>query len=139
LRFLIRWRIATRCRPSVCTGCRSGIVFSRDFTFVCDSSPIVTRSVPAPFRALPAAARKGAAGGGLSVFDLLRYRQHDRAAVLWAFDLIELDGEDMRRSPLELAKRALAELLRKKSDGIVLNVHYGGDGAAIYKAACTLG
>src|ERR1700719_2684112 len=31
---------------------------------------------------------------GLSVFDLLRYRQHDRAAVLCAFDLIELDGED---------------------------------------------
>src|ERR1700692_2480943 len=35
---------------------------------------------------------------GLSVFDLLRYRQHDRAAVLCAFDLIELDGEDLRRS-----------------------------------------
>jgi bifunctional non-homologous end joining protein LigD len=35
---------------------------------------------------------------GLSVFDLIRYRQHDRAAVLCAFDLIELDGEDLRRS-----------------------------------------
>jgi bifunctional non-homologous end joining protein LigD len=30
---------------------------------------------------------------GLSVFDLIRYRQHDSAAVLCAFDLIELDGE----------------------------------------------
>jgi bifunctional non-homologous end joining protein LigD len=76
---------------------------------------------------------------GLSVFDLLRYRQHDRAAVLCAFDLIELDGEDLRRSPLEQRKRALAELLRQKTDGITLNVHYEGDGAAIYKAACTLG
>jgi ATP-dependent DNA ligase len=65
---------------------------------------------------------------GLSVFDLLRYRQHDRAAVLCAFD--ELDGEDLRLSPLELRKRALAELLRRKSDGIVLNAHYEGDGAA---------
>jgi ATP-dependent DNA ligase len=55
------------------------------------------------------------------VFDLLRYRQHDRAAVLCAFDLVELDGEDLRLSPLELRKRALAELLRRKSDGIVLN------------------
>jgi bifunctional non-homologous end joining protein LigD len=29
---------------------------------------------------------------GLSVFDLLYYRQHGRAAVLCAFDLIEFDG-----------------------------------------------
>ena len=65
---------------------------------------------------------------GLSVFDLLRYRQHDRAAVLCAFDLIELDGEDLRRSPLEHRKRALAKLLRQKRDGIVLNAHYVGDG-----------
>jgi bifunctional non-homologous end joining protein LigD len=76
---------------------------------------------------------------GLPVFDLLRYRQHDRAAVLCAFDLIELDGEDLRRSPFEHRKRDLAKLLRQKTDGITLNVHYEGDGAAIYKAACTLG
>jgi bifunctional non-homologous end joining protein LigD len=30
---------------------------------------------------------------GLSVFDLIRYRQHDHAAVLCAFDLIELDDK----------------------------------------------
>jgi ATP-dependent DNA ligase len=29
---------------------------------------------------------------GLSVFDLIRYRQHDAAAILCAFDLIELDA-----------------------------------------------
>jgi bifunctional non-homologous end joining protein LigD len=44
---------------------------------------------------------------GLSVFDLIRYRQHDGAAVLCAFDLIELDGEDLRRSPFEQRKHAL--------------------------------
>jgi ATP-dependent DNA ligase len=38
---------------------------------------------------------------GLSVFDLIRYRQHDRAAILCAFDLIELDGKDIRSTPLE--------------------------------------
>ena len=37
---------------------------------------------------------------GLSVFDLLRYRQHDGATVLCAFDLIELDDEDMRLSSI---------------------------------------
>jgi ATP-dependent DNA ligase len=55
---------------------------------------------------------------GLPVFDLLRYRQHDRAAVLCAIDLIELDGEDLRRAPVEHRKRALANLLRQKRDGI---------------------
>jgi ATP-dependent DNA ligase len=42
------------------------------------------------------------------VFDLLRYRQHDRAAVLCAFDLIELDGKDLRQQPIEEHKHALA-------------------------------
>jgi ATP-dependent DNA ligase len=38
---------------------------------------------------------------GLAVFELIRYRQHDHAAVLCAFDLIELDSKDMRRIPIE--------------------------------------
>ena len=59
--------------------------------------------------------------------------------MLCAFDLIELDGEDLRQSPFEQRKRALAELLRQKPDGIALNVHYEGDGAAIYKHACAFG
>ena len=37
---------------------------------------------------------------GLSAFDLLRSWRHDRAAVLCAFDLIELDGKDLRHAPL---------------------------------------
>ena len=37
---------------------------------------------------------------GLSVFDLLRFRQHDAAAVLCAFDLIELEGTGLPRLPL---------------------------------------
>ncbi len=76
---------------------------------------------------------------GLSVFDLIRHRQHDRAAVLCAFDLIELDGKDLRRSPIENRKRALRELLRQKSDGIALNTHFDSDGAIIFKHACELG
>jgi ATP-dependent DNA ligase len=38
---------------------------------------------------------------GLSGFDLIRYRQHDHTAVLCAFDLIELDGRDLRWQPIE--------------------------------------
>jgi ATP-dependent DNA ligase len=42
---------------------------------------------------------------GLSVFDLIRYRRHDHAATLCSFDVIELDGADLRRSPIEGRKR----------------------------------
>jgi bifunctional non-homologous end joining protein LigD len=65
---------------------------------------------------------------GLSVFDLLRFRQTDHAAVLCAFDLIELDGKDL-----------LADLLRGTSDGIAFNTHFAGDGATIFEHACALG
>jgi ATP-dependent DNA ligase len=41
---------------------------------------------------------------GLSIFDALRYRLRDHAAVLCAFDLIELDGEDLRWARLENPK-----------------------------------
>jgi hypothetical protein len=37
---------------------------------------------------------------GLAVFDLIRGYRHDSAPVLCAFDLLELDGEDLRRTPI---------------------------------------
>jgi ATP-dependent DNA ligase len=76
---------------------------------------------------------------GLSVFDLLRYRQHDHAATLCAFDLLELDGADLRSSPVEERKQHLAWALRERHHGIALNATYDGDGAVIYEHACTLG
>ena len=77
---------------------------------------------------------------GLSVFDLLRYRRHDHAAVLCAFDLIELNSKDLRSTPIEDRKRALADFLPSQAgDGIVFNTHYEADGAIIYEHACALG
>jgi bifunctional non-homologous end joining protein LigD len=79
---------------------------------------------------------------GLSVFELLRYRQHDRAAVLCAFDLIELDGRDLRKAPIEQRKDLLAKVMRpvrRSHPGITLNEHYEGDGALIYEHACRFG
>jgi bifunctional non-homologous end joining protein LigD len=76
---------------------------------------------------------------GLAVFDLIRYRQHDRAVLLCAFDLIELNGRDIRLAPIEDRKARLAELLRNICDGIALNAHYEAEGAIIYKHACALG
>ena len=51
---------------------------------------------------------------GLSVFDMIRWRQHDRAVTLCAFDLIELDGEDIRQKAIEKRKQLLAKLLRAR-------------------------
>jgi ATP-dependent DNA ligase len=73
------------------------------------------------------------------VFELLRYRHYDHAAVLCAFDLIELDGYDLRQQPLEQRKAALADLLRNASGGIAFNKDFAGDGASIFKHACDLG
>ena len=76
---------------------------------------------------------------GLAVFDLIRHKRHGADAVLLAFDLIELDGEDLRRSPIEHRKRKLVKLVRGPHPGIVLNEHYEGDGAIVFKLACKLG
>ena len=76
---------------------------------------------------------------GLSVFNLLRYRQHDHAATLCAFDLLELDGADLRPSPIEERKQHLAWTLRGRHHGVAINATYDGDGAPIYQHACVLG
>jgi len=50
---------------------------------------------------------------GLAVFHVLRRRQNEPQAFLYAFDLLELDGTDMRREPIEVRKATLASILRK--------------------------
>ena len=62
-----------------------------------------------------------------------------RSVTLCAFDLIELDGEDIRRKGIEERKRLLGKLLRRAHPGIAINQHYEGDGTVIYKHACALG
>ncbi len=76
---------------------------------------------------------------GLAVFDLIRGHGTNARAILCAFDLLEVNGEDIRRKPIEDRKRRLAGLLRLPHDGIAINEHFGGDGAIIYQHACALG
>ena len=76
---------------------------------------------------------------GLAVFDLIRGHGTLASAVHCAFDLLELDGEDLRREPIEVRTQALAKRLRGAHSSIVLNKHFEGDGAVIYKHACALG
>jgi bifunctional non-homologous end joining protein LigD len=76
---------------------------------------------------------------GLSVFDMIRWRQHDAAVTLCAFDLLELDGEDLRREPIEFRKATLRGLLRRAQSGISFNRHFEVDGTIVYEQACALG
>jgi bifunctional non-homologous end joining protein LigD len=48
---------------------------------------------------------------GFALFDLIRGHRPSEAAVLCAFDLLELDGEDLRREPIETRKSTLKSLL----------------------------
>jgi ATP-dependent DNA ligase len=55
---------------------------------------------------------------GVAVFDALHRRRKVTDAILFAFDLIELNGEDFRPLPLLKRSRALARLLAHVAPGI---------------------
>ncbi|MFY9771855.1 MAG: DNA ligase [Xanthobacteraceae bacterium] len=76
---------------------------------------------------------------GLAVFDLIRQQRHRHDAVLIAFDLIEFEGEDLRRTPIEQRKRKLAKLVRGPHPCIVLNEIFEGDGDVLFEHASKLG
>ena len=78
---------------------------------------------------------------GLAIFELIRGHGSKTSAVLCAFDLLELDGKDLRRRPIEERKGLLAKLLHDSDSdlSIVLNKHYEEDGAAVFREACRLG
>jgi bifunctional non-homologous end joining protein LigD len=76
---------------------------------------------------------------GLSRFEELRSRRAAHAAILYAFDLIEHDGEDLRNLPYLGRKAALARLLRNTEAGIRFNEHIAEDGPVVFAHACRLG
>jgi ATP-dependent DNA ligase len=55
---------------------------------------------------------------GVSDFDALYSQQHDEQVQLYAFDVLAVDGEDLRHLPLSLRKTHLARLLARRPDGI---------------------
>src|SRR5438105_4842031 len=76
---------------------------------------------------------------GLSDFDALRYRRRDYNVTLVAFDLIELQGEDLRDWPLEHRKQHLAKMLARGGVPITYNEHLNHDGPKVFEHACRLG
>jgi len=78
---------------------------------------------------------------GLAVFELIRGHGSKTSAILCAFDLLELDGRDLRRRPIEERKGLLAKLLHDRDSdlSIVPNEHYEKDGEIVFREACKLG
>ena len=76
---------------------------------------------------------------GLARFDVLRRRRNEGVAFLVAFDLLELDGQDLRREPLEVRKQTLASLLRGSLPGLQYNAHLTHPGDIVFEHACKMG
>ena len=76
---------------------------------------------------------------GLARFDVLRRRRNEGVAFLVAFDLLELDGQDLRREPLEVRKQTLASLLRGSLPGVQFNAHLAHSGDIVFEHACKMG
>ena len=77
---------------------------------------------------------------GVAAFRLLRHRRNEPAAFLYAFDLLELNGAELRREPIEVRKATLASILRKSRPGVRLNEHMEHpEGAVVFQHACKMG
>ena len=77
---------------------------------------------------------------GAPSFDRIRYRRHDARVFLYAIDLIELNGDDLRRDPLAVRKATLASVLAKAAPGLRFNEHFEHeDGEMVFRHACKLG
>ena len=73
-------------------------------------------------------------------FGALRLRQGQAEAMLVAYDIMEVDGRDVRPEPLEERRKRLAKPPSRKTkavrDGIQISETITGDGAAIFRHAC---
>ena len=59
---------------------------------------------------------------------------------LYAFDVLALDGEDLRPLPLSMRKTNLTRLLRGRPDGMfVAPFEQGEIGPDLFRAACNMG
>jgi ATP-dependent DNA ligase len=80
---------------------------------------------------------------GVSQFDRMQAvfgRRGSREAFLYAFDIIELEGQDLRGERWDARRRHLVDLLGARADGVRLCEHIEGtDGAVVFRAACTMG
>ena len=77
---------------------------------------------------------------GIADFNALHSRRHDDEVQLYAFDILALDGDDLRGLPSSMRKTNLARLLARRPDGIfVAPFEQGEIGPDLFRAACRMG
>jgi bifunctional non-homologous end joining protein LigD len=76
---------------------------------------------------------------GVAVFRMLRHRRNEPSVFLYAFDLLQLNGRDLRREPIEVRRTELAKFIRAAGAGIQLSEHIEQDAAIVFEHACKLG
>src|SRR6201981_1545645 len=76
---------------------------------------------------------------GIAVFDALHRRGTVTEAMLFAFDLLELDGVDYRPLPLAERKKRLARLVDRRLAGIAMVDHTDARGELLFEQACRMG
>ena len=76
---------------------------------------------------------------GVAQFELLHNRSNDHEALALGFDLLALNGDDIRKRPLIERKAALSKLLIRSRGGIQYVEHADGHGERIFAAVCRLG
>jgi bifunctional non-homologous end joining protein LigD len=77
---------------------------------------------------------------GISDFNALRFGQHNEEVQLCAFDLLAMDGDDLRNLPLSMRKANLARLLARRPDGIFFSDFEQGEiGPELFRKACEFG
>jgi bifunctional non-homologous end joining protein LigD len=73
---------------------------------------------------------------GRSLFNDLLFRRG--TPFFYAFDLLWLNGEDMRRSPLVERKARLKSLLPKGPSRLLFVDHFENEGVRLFESACAL-
>ncbi len=77
---------------------------------------------------------------GVSDFNGLHSRRHDDEVQLYAFDILALDGDDLRKLPLHLRKTNLARLLARRPEGIFVSEFEQGEIVPdLFRQACKFG
>jgi hypothetical protein len=70
---------------------------------------------------------------GLADFRLLRRSRRDQLVTLIAFDLLELDGRDLRGEPIEARKAELARVLAGGRPELVLDAVFDEPGPIVFQ------
>jgi ATP-dependent DNA ligase len=117
-------------------------LYSRPGNDLTDRFPLIVEALakPRPHSCIIDGEAVACGEDGIASFERIRYRHHDASVFLYAFDLIELNGDDLRRDPLAVRKATLASLLARSAPGLRFNEHMDEkDGPLVFAHACKLG